>query len=258
MGVTVAKVEYVGRSRCSWCTKVDPNGAFEFDYQNADEGPLAEPCCAACATKGWSECVNLWDREGKIRLGQVFTDITPRKHSRARVSDQNDAHFASVRAACASKPELSVGVRFKIVTTFAELSIRPAGSIISGKTCSSSFQVYVRKPEHEHSHKKPVVRHGDLAADINRGGIKDAAIVNVHPGKDAVRSILLAIGINEACRLRPKAMYEGVTFKDKFDRDYEREDGIHIPETGAAHGSGSQSPLMSSSPKEFMVGSPVA
>lgn len=38
------------------------------------------------------------------------------------------------------------------------------------------------------------------------------------------RSILLAVGINEACRLRPRAIYTGVTFKDKFDRDYERED----------------------------------
>jgi len=43
-------------------------------------------------------------------------------------------------------------------------------------------------------------------------------------GKDAVRSVLMAVGIDEACRLRPRAVYEGVTFKDKFDKEYQRED----------------------------------
>ena len=40
------------------------------------------------------------------------------------------------------------------------------------------------------------------------------AVRNVaQAGKDAVRSVLIAIGIDEACRLRPRAVYDGVTFK---------------------------------------------
>lgn len=30
-------------------------------------------------------------------------------------------------------------------------------------------------------------------------------------GKDAVRVLLLALSINEACRLRPRSIYDGVT-----------------------------------------------
>ena len=78
---------------------------------------------------------------GEVRLGSVFTDVTPRKHARARICDQNETHFASVRAACTSKPEISTGVRFKVVPTFSELTIKACGSIIAGKACSSSFQV---------------------------------------------------------------------------------------------------------------------
>ena len=84
----------------------------------------------------------VWNGAGEVRLGSVFTDVTPRKHARARICDQNDTHFASVRAACTSKPEISTGVRFKVVPTFSELTIKACGSIIAGKTCSSSFQVF--------------------------------------------------------------------------------------------------------------------
>ena len=62
-------------------------------------------------------------------------------------------------------------------------------------------------------------------ADINRGGsIRDPASVLVQAGKDAVRSVLIAVGIDEACRLRPRAVYDGAPFKDKFEKEYQRED----------------------------------
>jgi len=94
----------------------------------------------------------LWDKKGEVRLGRVFTDVTPRKHARARICDQNDTHFASVRAACSTNPEISTNVRFKIVPTFSELSVKACGSIISGKTCSSSFQVLPSSHAHVHVH----------------------------------------------------------------------------------------------------------
>lgn len=228
IGNVVGQLVYLGRSRCVWCTSTDPQGQFDYDYQDAELGPSAEPCCTACAMKGWSECVVLYNKTGDVRLGSVFTDVTTRKHARARVCDQNEAHFASVRAGSTSKPEISVGVRFKIVPTFSELSIKATGSIITGKTCSSSFQVYRKSTEpsgdENATRKRNASRSEEVIADINRGGLKDSATVNVQAGRDAVRSVLLAIGINEACRLRPRAIYDGVTFKDKFDRDYERED----------------------------------
>ena len=80
-----------------------------------------------------------------------------------------------------------------------------------------------------HKHTGPARRRpsrvGDVVADINRGGsIRDPANVLVQAGKDAVRSVLIAVGIDEACRLRPRAVYDGVTFKDKFDKEYQRDD----------------------------------
>ena len=210
LGVVVAKIEYLGRSRCAWCTKSDPSAAFFADYTDAEAGPQEEPCCHACAMKGWSECVVMWDKHGTVRLGSVFTDVTPRKHSRARICDQNDTHFASVRAACTVKPEISTGVRFKIVPTFSELSIKACGSIISGKTCSASFQVSERRPEAEESreaagaklHRRACSsRVGDVVSDINRGGgARDPANVLVQAGKDAVRSVLIGALISVCTR----------------------------------------------------------
>jgi|LauGreSuBDMM15SN_2_FD.fasta_scaffold2183967_1 hypothetical protein len=37
--------------------------------------------------------------------------------------------------------------------------------------------------------------------------------IHTQAGKDAVRSVLIAIGIDEACRLRPRAVFDGVPFK---------------------------------------------
>jgi len=232
LGLVVAKLEYLGRSKCAWCTNLDlsasPSAAS--DYMDAEAGPQEEACCNACSMKGWSECVVMWDKKGEVRLGSVFTDVTPRKHARARICDQNDTHFASVRAACTTKPEISTGVRFKIVPTFSELTVRACGSIISGKTSSSSFQVSERRPDSDdtkdnHARRRGGSRSGDVVADINRGGsVRDPANVLVQAGKDAVRSVLIAIGIDEACRLRPRAVYDGVTFKDKFDKEYQREE----------------------------------
>uniref|UniRef100_A0A7S0E576 Cyclic nucleotide-binding domain-containing protein n=1 Tax=Hanusia phi TaxID=3032 RepID=A0A7S0E576_9CRYP len=233
VGNKVAMLQYIGRSRCAWCTNVDPSDAFYSGFHDGDKGPQVEPCCSACAMKGWSECVVMWDKDGEVRLGSIFTEVTPRKHARARICDQNETHFASVRAICSTKPEICTSVKFKIVPTFSELSIKATGSIITGKTCSSSFQVSIRKQEENHdrtsSHeekKRSNQRGGDVVADINRGGIKDPANVLVQPGKDAVRSVLIAIGIDEACRLRPKSVYDGVTFKDKFDKEYDREEEL--------------------------------
>jgi hypothetical protein len=62
-------------------------------------------------------------------LAMITADVTPRKHARARICDQNDTHFASVRAACATNPEISTNVRFKIVPTFAELSVKVRASV---------------------------------------------------------------------------------------------------------------------------------
>jgi len=223
-----------------WCTNSDPQDDFDYDYQDGEHGPSADPCCTACAMKGWSECVVLWNKAGDVRLGSVFADVTTRKHARARICDQNEAHFASVRAGSTSKPEISVGVRFKIVPTFSELSIKATGSIITGKTCSSSFQVYRKSTEaggeDAAARRRAVARSEQVMADISRGGLKEPTTVNVQAGKDAVRSLLLAIGINEACRLRPRAIYDNITFKDKFDRDYEREgeDAIAFPMTDSA------------------------
>ena len=179
IGTVVAQLVYLGRSKCVWCTNSDPSQPFDYDYQDAEQGPSADACCTACAMKGWSECVVLYDKTGDVRLGSVFTDVTTRKHARSRVCDQNEAHFASVRAGSTSKPEISVGVRFKIVPTFSELSvstvllvpefllvsrvgsslgflrifepesllqIKATGSIITGKTCSSQFQVFATFP----------------------------------------------------------------------------------------------------------------
>ena len=151
LGVVVAKLEYLGRSKCAWCTNIDPKAAVYSDYTDAESGPHEDACCNACSMKGWSECVVMWDKTGAVRLGSVFTDVTPRKHARARICDQNDTHFASVRAACKAKPEISTAVRFKIVPTFSELSIKACGTIISGKTCSSSFQVAERRPDMDES-----------------------------------------------------------------------------------------------------------
>ena len=173
------------------------------------------------------------------------------------------------RAVCSTKPEICTSVKFKIVPTFSELSIKATGSIITGKTCSSSFQAFppscrcppadveppgvdqeagrtsranvVARGAQEEIRTTPAppslppsshvtlaqnLRGGDVVADINRGGIRDPANVLVQPGKDAVRSVLIAIGIDEACRLRPKSVYDGVTFKDKFDKEYDREEEV--------------------------------
>lgn len=64
LGVVVAKLEYVGRSRCAWCTKIDQSQAFYVDYSDPESGPQEEPCCNACSMKGWSECVTMWDKKG--------------------------------------------------------------------------------------------------------------------------------------------------------------------------------------------------
>jgi hypothetical protein len=64
LGVVVAKLEYVGRSRCAWCTKIDQSQAFYVDYSDPEAGPQEEPCCNACSIKGWSECVTMWDKKG--------------------------------------------------------------------------------------------------------------------------------------------------------------------------------------------------
>ena len=252
-GKVVARLEYLGRSRCAWCTNMDSSAVFSHGYHDAAAGPSPEPCCAACGMKGWSECVVLWDREGDVRLGSVHTDVTPRKHSRARACDQNEAHFSSVRAACSSKPEVSTGVRFKIIPTFSELSVRMTGCTISGKSCQSSFQVTIKKPDagHDASGGKGAGRRvGEVAADIQRGGMREPTLVLVQPGKDAVRSLLVALSINEACRLRPRSMYDGVTFRDKFDKEYEREEGVG---TEAQH-----APTPDSSGRDIDFDSPAA
>ena len=64
LGIVVAKLEYLGRSKCAWCTNVDPSAAFYSDYTDADAGPQEEACCNACSLKGWSECVVMWDKKG--------------------------------------------------------------------------------------------------------------------------------------------------------------------------------------------------
>eukprot|EP00285_Hemiselmis_virescens_P002361 CAMPEP_0173410724 /NCGR_PEP_ID=MMETSP1356-20130122/75281_1 /TAXON_ID=77927 ORGANISM="Hemiselmis virescens, Strain PCC157" /NCGR_SAMPLE_ID=MMETSP1356 /ASSEMBLY_ACC=CAM_ASM_000847 /LENGTH=88 /DNA_ID=CAMNT_0014372375 /DNA_START=47 /DNA_END=310 /DNA_ORIENTATION=+ len=69
MGKTVCMLEYLGRSRCAWCTNVDPAEGFNFGFFETKEGAPTEPCCNACSIKGWSECVVLWDAEMKVRLG---------------------------------------------------------------------------------------------------------------------------------------------------------------------------------------------
>jgi hypothetical protein len=115
---TVCVLEYIGRSRCAWCTNVDPSegfnfGFFESSHENG-KGVSTEPCCNACSIKGWSECIVLWNVEKNTRLGTVWTDVTPRRHARARLCDHDNAHFASVRAAASTRPEISMGVRFKV------------------------------------------------------------------------------------------------------------------------------------------------
>ncbi len=43
--------------------------------------------------------------------------------------------------------------------------------------------------------------------------IRTRTHIHTQAGKDAVRSVLIAIGIDEACRLRPRAVFDGVPFK---------------------------------------------
>ena len=77
LGVVVAKMEYLGRSKCAWCTNVDPSAAFYADYTDAEKGPQEEACCNACSMKGWSECVVMWDKKGEACRGAVVVDSMP-------------------------------------------------------------------------------------------------------------------------------------------------------------------------------------
>jgi hypothetical protein len=45
------QLEYMGRSRCAWCTNVDPAEGFHFGFFETTEGASTEPCCNACAIK---------------------------------------------------------------------------------------------------------------------------------------------------------------------------------------------------------------
>ena len=62
---TLWQLQYIGRSRCAWCTNVDPSDAFYSRFHDGDKGPQVEPCCSACTMKGWSECVIMWDKDGE-------------------------------------------------------------------------------------------------------------------------------------------------------------------------------------------------
>jgi hypothetical protein len=113
------QLEFLGHSRCPWCARLDPADAFRLEFHDEPCGPpgrIGDPPpgpCTACASRGWAEGVALWDAARRVRLGGVVTDVTPRKHARARLWDQNEAHFASVRAAAAPEPDLCGSVRFK-------------------------------------------------------------------------------------------------------------------------------------------------
>jgi len=80
LGLVVAKLEYVGRSRCAWCTNMDliASPSCASDYVDAEVGPQEDACCNACSMKGWSECVVMWDKKGvdiiAVRVG-VGVDV---------------------------------------------------------------------------------------------------------------------------------------------------------------------------------------
>jgi hypothetical protein len=67
-GVVVARLEYVGRSKCAWCTHVDPSAAFYSDFTEAEAGPQVRPvvwggrCGEGCG-----------ERDG----GEVYTERVP-------------------------------------------------------------------------------------------------------------------------------------------------------------------------------------
>jgi hypothetical protein len=137
--------------------------------------------------------------------------------------------------------DMSTGTQ--VVPTFQEIVVRTSGSMITGKSCSISHQVLERMSDtaQPQGGKSGHQAHKELkmVADITRVSNGQHSSVILYPGKDAARSLLLVVGINEASRLRPKAVHDGAAPRDKFDRDYEElstewqlnEEGLHMSDT---------------------------
>lgn len=136
-----------------------------------------------------------------------------------------------------------VSTRIQVVPTFQEIVVRTSGSMIAGKSCSISHQVLERVSDTAQPQGGKSGHHANkelqMVADITRVSNGQHSSVILYPGKDAVRSLLLVVGINEASRLRPKAVHDGAAQRDKFDRDYEElstewqlnEEGLHASDT---------------------------
>jgi hypothetical protein len=207
----------------------------------------------------WQSGVRKWDEKPPRRRG-AFSHTQNHAHAHAHAHTHTHTH-QHTRANARFLVGLSrfvwrvrhglavplidsdVSTRIQVVPTFQEIVVRTSGSMIAGKSCSISHQVLERVSDTAQPQGGKSGHHAQkelqMVADITRVSNGQHSSVILYPGKDAVRSLLLVVGINEASRLRPKAVHDGAAPRDKFDRDYEElstewqlnEEGLHVSDT---------------------------